>query len=84
MNSFERYINYVAEDLIKKTDIDYDHEWIYYKSNQISFPFNTLRIIYTCPTSFEDILYDTYGVQENEIDIVWELYTEKLLELIKK
>ena len=58
-----RFIEYVVDSLLKKTTIDYDEVVIRY-------PF--------LPTAVVTHLTTVYGCEEDEVDIIWNLYREKL------
>lgn len=97
-SKIERYINYVVNDLIKDTKIDYDKRRVnfplpilppsLYSPPQLSsFPFllSSSFLSFSCPDSyFTDYIIIKYGVRESEIEIIWKLYKEKVLSLIKK
>lgn len=83
MNSFERYINYVAEDLIKKTDIDYLGEYVtfnfYTPKPQHPTPLPLPNII---SSAFRNHVMTIYGVRHNEVQAVWDRYRQKITYVI--
>tara|TARA_R110002126_G_scaffold197188_1_gene345091 strand:+ start:642 stop:905 length:264 start_codon:yes stop_codon:yes gene_type:complete len=84
MTKKEKYYNYVVEDLIKKTEIDYDQEIIKYP--HLNFPYPSL--IPRMATSsyselrFSDHIQGKYGIQEDEVGMVWGQYMIRLQTLI--
>ena len=81
MDKKEKYINYVVEDLVSKTEIDYEQ-------GKIKFPFysSTLPLPTTLPSfislplffSFSNYIKEKYGAHSEEIEIIWKLYKERI------
>ena len=89
MDKKEKYINYIVEDMIKNTEIDYEQGKIKYPST-LPFPllifplYNyplTNSIISPFP-SFSKYIIERYGIHDNDVDIIWKLYKGKIKELI--
>jgi hypothetical protein len=85
----EKYINYVVEDLVKNTRIDYDKERIYFPF--FSFPYSPSLFLILPPTphhfpssSFSKYVQKRYGARDEEMDIIWDQYKERIKSLIKK
>ena len=81
MNKKEKYINYVVEDLVSKTKIDYDQEKIKYPYLPNLFHLPQHPILYPI-FSFRNYLKERYGAHSEEIDIIWKLYKERIQSLI--
>ena len=83
MNKKEKYINYVVDDLISNTEIYYDQEII-------KLPFLTHLIIFfhffpPLPpffSIFSNHVRKVYGAHSEEIEIIWDLYKQRINELI--
>ena len=75
MDKKEKYYNYVVNDLVKKTEIDYDEGRIYTPfSPPLSFTF-----FFSSPSLdsfFSDHCKGVYGLNIHEIKYVWEEYKE--------
>ena len=88
MNKKEKYINYIVEDMIKNTEIDYDREKIKYSSTFlhfpfILFPFYYFLLLFSSPLpSFSKHVIERYGIHDNDVDIIWKLYKGKIKEVI--
>ena len=82
MNKKEKYYNYVVEDLVSKTEIDYDQEII--KLTYPSFPLPLLLFLFlSSPShSFSNYIKKMYGAHSEEIEIIWKLYKERIQSLI--
>ena len=80
MDKKEKYINYVVEDLISNTEIDYDQKKIKYPfSPYIFFNYFFLTFIFT---SFSKYVIERYGIHDNDVDNTWEIYKGKIKEVI--
>jgi hypothetical protein len=88
MNKKEKYYNYIVDDLVKNTEIDN-------KQGIVKFPFLTFLFssstrFFKFPsttfsfTSFSKYVQERYGTRDGEIDIILELYKERISSLIKK
>ena len=86
MDKKERYYNFIVDDLIKKTEID-DNKRI------ISFPpkphllsrryIHYSEVIFLKLSSvFYTYILKRYGVQNDEVEMIWGLYRERILTLI--
>lgn len=86
MNKLEKYINYIVEDLVNNTEIDY-------LKRTFNFPFfptstnTTLEYVkdqYAPPGLLYNYLQLRYGSRKEEVKIVWNIFKERILSLIKK
>ena len=76
----EKYYDYVVEDIISNTEIDYDQETITLPSP--SFPsFSFSHHLYH-PLSFSKYVKARYGAHDEEINIIWNQYRERIIKLI--
>ena len=81
----ENYYNYVVDDLVKKTEIKESER-------RMKFPtvpfFYSLYFIFTSRSShnffllFSKYLKGMYGTHDEEIQIIWDLYKERMTTLI--
>ena len=84
MGNKEKYINYVVEDLVSKTEIDYDQEIIKYPY-QHSPHFSTYLLSPHITSIFlSKYIKEIYGARDEEIEIIWKLYKERIESLYKK
>jgi hypothetical protein len=96
MDKKEKYYNYVVNDIVKNTEIDYDQEKIKFPFSYQSHLFSstTLHTFLTPSSSllsyfhtfsrFSKHVKERYGVHDEEIKIIWYQYKEKIQPLIKK
>ena len=83
MDKKERYINFIVDDMIKKTDIDYEQGKIKYPfSSSFSFFFFPFHLPSYLITSISKYVIERYGIHDNDVDIIWKLYKGKIKELI--
>jgi len=82
----EKYYNYVVDDLVNNTNIDYDNGRIIapflYPPNMNfhkEFYFN----LFSHP-SFKPHVISMYGIKEDEVKDLWERYKLSIYTLIKK
>ena len=82
MNKKERYINYIIDDLVKKTEIDYEtmRLTLPFLSSPTSFPF-FFNLLSPHP-AFSEYVKERYGAHSEEINIIWNLYKERIQSLI--
>ena len=81
-NKIGRYINYIVDDLVRNTDIDYDEKII--KFSFFSAP-SSLFFLPSSPYSFfSKYLKEMYGARDEEIQIIWDLFRERIQSLNKK
>ncbi len=83
MNKQEKYINYIVDDLVKKTEIDYDKE----KIISPFLPFYIYSPLFISPTpiffsSISKYVKDSYGARDEEIETIWERYKQIIKSLI--
>ena len=84
MNKKEKYINFIVDDLISKTEVTntpFDRE--------ITFPFQpyiffNLYIPHDYKDSFNKHVSSQYGVRESEYGILWNLYKERIGRLVNE
>jgi hypothetical protein len=87
MNNKEKYYNYVVNDIVKNTEIDYDQETIKFpflhslSPFPLSHPFSSPLLYFPL---FIKYVKTRYGARYEEIKIIWNLYKEKIQPLIKK
>jgi len=81
MNKQERYINYVVEDLVKKTEIDYEEETIFLP---FPLPFHSFTILFLSypPFIFSKYIKNLYGTKDEEAQTIWDQYKERIQSLI--
>ncbi len=94
MSKKEKYINYIVDDLVKKTEINYNREEItfLFLSTKPSFIFPSLLLPLSPSLSFYLLssydfskhVKEIYGTKDEEIEIVWNQYWEKLESLINE
>lgn len=97
MGKHQNYINYISDNLIKNTEIDFDKEVIVFPfmaDDYEPYPFNALgphRYISLTSSSlsgpvppFFRYCRDFYGAKEKEMNLIWDSYSEKLRSLIYK
>tara|TARA_R110000751_G_scaffold58320_3_gene123202 strand:+ start:176 stop:475 length:300 start_codon:yes stop_codon:yes gene_type:complete len=96
MDKKERYYNFIVADLVKKTEIDYDQEIIKlpflhppHSPSTLYSPFpsplsnNLLHSFFkSFSTSFSNHVRKVYGAHSEEINIIWNLYKDRLHSLI--
>jgi len=90
MNKKEKYINYVVDDLVKNTEIDYDQEIIKYPFYHTTPPFTSTLIYFSLSSiplfpsliPFANHVRKVYGAHSEEIEIIWKLYKERIESLI--
>tara|TARA_R110000803_G_scaffold122202_2_gene190235 strand:+ start:336 stop:596 length:261 start_codon:yes stop_codon:yes gene_type:complete len=83
MDKKEKYYNYVVNDLVKKTEIDYDEGRIY---TPFSPPLVLLSFTFFTPSLdsfFSDHCKGVYGVNDGEIKYVWDEYKEIIKDKIR-
>ena len=88
MSKQDKYINYIVDNLVKNTEIDYEEERINYPfflhSSPVYFPFlhlssSTFFYLYF---SFTEYVKETYGTKDEEIQTIWDQYKERIQTLI--
>ncbi len=92
MNKKERYYNHIVEDLVKKTEINYEEEITPFPSDVIIFPSGYLFPLHSLyhheptanyiPLSFIKYVEERYGARDEEVNIIWELYKERMVKQI--
>ena len=78
MDKKEKYINYIVDDLVSKTEIN-DDVWgvkFPFSGNDFNRRSNTHHFFYmnTSPRNFFVHIQKKYGVRKEESDIIWEQY----------
>jgi len=83
MSRKEKYINYVVDDLVKKTRIDFEGGKIYFEflgdSKLLQYSSHKYKLP---PFDFLDFIQQTYGAKESEIHFIWDVYRGKIKKLI--
>jgi hypothetical protein len=84
MTPKEKYINYIVDDLISKTEIDYLGDWVKFNfyDPQSHFIYQSLPLPNIISGAFRIHLIDKYGARENDIKIVWNRYKQKITRII--
>ena len=85
MDKKEKYINYVVNNLVTQTKIDYDQGKILPPSH---FPLHSFPL--SPPPSISSLFFyyfskyitERYGIHDNDVDNTWEIYKEKIKEVI--
>ena len=81
MDKKERYINYVVEDLVKNTEIDYEQGIIKFPYNSHSYTTLTLSPLYLSLhphfSFFSNYLLGRYAINEG-LSELWGLYINKI------
>mgnify|MGYP001599901285 CR=1 FL=1 len=83
----EKYINYVVDDMIKKTEIDYDQETItlpfLLPLTFNSFPFtHSIFTLSFPPNLFSIYIKNLYGIRDEEAQTIWDQYRNRIQTLI--
>ena len=76
MNKKEKYYNYVVEDIVKNTEIDYEQETIFL--THPSHPSHLLFFLLPSylPPFFTEHVTKLYGTHKDEVDIIWYQYKQ--------
>ena len=92
MNKIEQYINYVVDDLVKDTEMDYTTQKIttpFIGGDEITF--RQFYHIHKAPPyhlsihpGYAKLIQTKYGAREEELDLIWDTYSNKIKSLIKK
>ena len=84
MDKKEKYINFIVDDLVTKTEINYEQGRINFPFSHIpSHPFYSLSILFIL-SPFSKYIKERYGTRDEEINIIWRQYKERIQSLIKK
>ena len=84
MNKKEKYINFILDDLVSKTEIDYEQETIFLTHPSFPpfpSPLHILRFILP-PPFFTEHVTKLYGTHKDEVDIIWYQYKQRIKELV--
>ena len=84
MNKKEKYINYVVNNLVTQTKIDYDQGKILPPLNFLSplSLFTTSNPYFFLPIHFSKYITERYGIHDEDVDNTWKLYKGKIKEVI--
>jgi|TARA_R110000796_G_scaffold233426_1_gene351957 hypothetical protein len=89
MSKQQKYKNYIVEDLVSKTKIDYGQEEInfpFLTSNNPLFdflPYTHFSLYSTSPLKyFSNYVKERYGASDQEIEMIWDMYRERIQSLI--
>jgi hypothetical protein len=93
MDKKEGYVNYIIEDLIKKTEVDYILERVrfpfsysstsYFLLPTTSLSFSLLPFLPLISSYFYKHIESYYGVPHELKDKIWVIYKERILESLK-
>ena len=90
MNKKEKYYNYVVNDLVSKTEIDHGKKRIkfpfyynYISPDPSQYPHLFFSFISSSFSRFSKHVIERYGVHDEEMEIIWYQYKEKIQPLIK-
>ena len=83
MDKKEKYINFIVDDLIKKTEINHIR-------GDIRYPSSTSLYLLPPPSSLSSLsnyplflyIIERYGAHSEEMGIIWDLYKQRIKELI--
>jgi hypothetical protein len=88
----KEYLNKVVDQIISETEIDYDRGVIksHFLISLISASFLSFSFVLSLlpnyllfPSSFSNHCRDVYGLNDDEIEYVWEEYREIIKDMIK-
>ena len=82
MDKKEKYINFIIEDLVSKTEIDYEQGKIKFPFFPLSFPLYYSPLLFPSFSSFSNYIKEKYGAHSEEIEIIWKLYKERIKDKI--
>ena len=86
MNKKEKYINFIVDDLVKNTEINYEEETVTFPfhPNPVLFDLSIYNFLaqYSSPIFFTNYLISLYGVNRDEKETVYNRYKERILFLI--
>jgi hypothetical protein len=89
MNKVEKYHQYVIDDLVKDTRIDYDKEKIYlpfrvsstsFSSSSTSFSFFHLFLL---PLPFYSYVEGKYGLKDDGVQNIWDQYKQRVQKILE-
>jgi len=82
MSKKEKYINFIIDDLVSKTEIVYEQETIFltHPSFPYLFPFPHTSLF--LPPFFTEHVTKLYGTHKDEVDIIWYQYKQRIKELV--
>jgi hypothetical protein len=87
MSKQEKYIEYVVDNLINKTEIDYERKRVKFPFNEypndLFHRFNLLPPKAQLIRNHYDYVKNIYGAHSEEIVIIWNNYMETLTSLFK-
>ncbi len=87
MNSkLEKYYNHIVNDLIKRTEIDYEEEEITFPFFTLYSSFHTVNLILMISPTDDFIVYvsNMYGVTDDEMIFVWDMYRGSIRSFIRR
>jgi len=81
-----RFIEYIINDLVNDTKIDYDERVLYVPSlqnNEIFFSFFRFSLsFFSTPNPFSDYCKERYGLTEDEVNYIWDRYNQTIKDKI--
>tara|TARA_B110000211_G_C14020327_1_gene527356 strand:+ start:826 stop:1128 length:303 start_codon:yes stop_codon:yes gene_type:complete len=91
MDKHQKYINYIVDDLFKKTEVDVYRELIYFPYSELpyhfsphpsSIPSSELPSLLSSFPRFVLHVASRYGVALKEVNLIWGMFKEKIGEQI--
>ena len=79
MNKKEKYINFIVDDLVKKTEIDYDNESVRFDfyTSKPSF-FTPLPLYNLMSSGFATHVKTMYGARDSDVIVIWGSYRGRI------
>jgi hypothetical protein len=87
MNSkLDKYYNHIVNDLIKRTEMDYEEEEIELPFFSSYSSFASLTHTFMMPPTDSFIVYvrDMYGVSGDEMQLIWDMYRGSIRSFIRR
>ena len=92
MNKKEKYINFIVDDMVKKTEIDYEtmrltppsFSSFLFLSDPSLYPSSLPSLFsFLLPhPAFSEYVKERYGAHSEEMGIIWDLYKQRIQSLI--
>ena len=85
MTKYEKYIKFIIEDIKDGVTYKFPHHYIYDVNVGVYLHHNSSRPYFGWMTSgFKEMLINRYGVGEKEIDYIWTIISEHIIEVYLK
>ena len=85
MTKYEKYIKFIIEDLKDGVTYKFPHHYIYDVNVGVFLNHNASRPYFGwIPSSFKEMLINRYGVGEKEIDYIWTIISEHIINVYLK